>query len=70
MAYKLTLPATSKIHPVFHASSLKRVVGQNCRVQTILPELDEEGSFWLQPDVVLNLCERQLHGRTVKEVII
>ena len=70
VAYKLALPATSKIHPVFHVSSLKKVVGQNCRVQTILLELDEEGSLWLQPEAVLNHRERQLRGRTIKEVLI
>jgi hypothetical protein len=70
VVYKLVLPSTSKIHPVFHVSCLKKVVGQNCRVQTILPELDEEGSLWLQPEVVLNNHERQLGGRTIKEVLI
>jgi hypothetical protein len=70
VAYKLALPTTSKIHPVFHVSCLKKVVGQNCRVQTILPELDEEGSMWLQPEAVLNNQEHQLCGRTIKEVLI
>jgi hypothetical protein len=70
VAYKLALPATSKIHLVFHVSCLKKVVGQNCRVQTILPELDEEGSLWLQPEAVLNHRECQLCGRTIKEVLI
>jgi hypothetical protein len=68
--YKLALSTTSKIHPVFHVSCLKKVVGQNCRVQTILPELDEEGSLWFQPEVVLNNREDQLHGRSIKEVLI
>jgi hypothetical protein len=36
MAYKLALPATSEIHLVFHVSCMKKVVGQNCKVQTIL----------------------------------
>jgi hypothetical protein len=62
MAYKLALPATSKIHLVFHVSCLKKVVGQHCRVQTILLELDEEGSLWIQPKAFLNHRECQLHG--------
>jgi hypothetical protein len=70
VAYKLALPTTSKIHLVFHVSYLKKVVGQNCRVQTILLELDEEGSLWLQPDTILNHHECQMHDRTIKEVLI
>jgi hypothetical protein len=46
VAYKIALPTTSKIHLVFHVFSLKKVVGQNYRVQTILYELDDEGSIW------------------------
>ena len=57
IAYKSTLPATSKIHLLFHVSCLKKVVGQNCKVQTILLELDEGDSLWLQLEVVLNACE-------------
>jgi hypothetical protein len=50
VSYKLALLSTSKIHPIFHVSCLKKVVDQNCRVQTILPKLDEEGSLWIQPE--------------------
>jgi hypothetical protein len=70
VAYKLALPDTSKIHLVFHVSYLKKVVGQNCRVQTILSELDEYGSLWLQPEVIFNAREHRLCGRTIKEVLI
>jgi hypothetical protein len=69
VAYKLALPTTSKIHLMFHVSCLKKVVGQNCRVQTILPELDE-GSMWLQTEAVLNNREHHVRGRTIKEVLI
>ena len=33
VSYKLALPTTSRIHLVFHVSCLKKVLGNNCRVQ-------------------------------------
>lgn len=71
VAYRLELPATSKIHPVIHVSQLKRAIGANVQVQPILPSpLDV-----LQvPTRILQRCLRQqgnvadnlnpwLHGR-------
>ena len=37
MAYILELPASSRVHPVFHVSYLKKVMGDKLPVQTILP---------------------------------
>jgi hypothetical protein len=37
MAYKLDLPTSSRVHPVFHVSWLKKIIGDNIPVQTILP---------------------------------
>eukprot|EP00253_Pinus_taeda_P031277 PITA_31277 len=68
--YKLALPPTTKIHLVFHVSCLKKVIGNNCRIQTSLPELDEEGSIWLQLDQVLDTRVKQLRGRMIKEVLV
>ena len=52
MAYKLELPASLQVHPVFHVSCLKKVIGENILVQTILPEVDEEGKIILEPEAV------------------
>jgi hypothetical protein len=47
VAYQLAFPSPSKLHPIFHVSCLKKVIGTKCKNQTILLELDEEGSIWL-----------------------
>ena len=52
MTYKLELPASSRVHPVFHVSCLKKVIGDKLLVQKILPELDEEGKNILEPEAV------------------
>jgi hypothetical protein len=70
VAYQLALPSQSKLHPVFHVSCLKKVIGTRCQIQTNLPELAEEGSIWLQPEVVLDQHEHRLHQRTIKEVLV
>jgi hypothetical protein len=70
VAYQLALPSHSKLHPVFHVSCLKKVIGTRCQIQTNLPKLAEEGSIWLQPEVVLDQCERRLRQRTIQEVLV
>ena len=52
MEYKLELPASSRVHPVFHVSWLKKVIGEKIPVQTIFPELDDEGKILLEPEAV------------------
>jgi hypothetical protein len=69
VAYQLALPNHSKLHPVFHVSCLKKVIGAKCQIQTNLPELAEEGSIWLQPEAVLDQREHCLRQRTIKEVL-
>ena len=69
VAYQLALPNTSKLHPVFHVSCLKKVIGAKCQIQTNLPKLAKEGSIWLQPKAVLDQREHRLHQRTINEVL-
>ena len=70
MAYKLQLPASSRVHLVFHVSCLKKVIGENLPVQTILPELDEEGKIILEPEAVTETRTRQLQNRSISEYLI
>ena len=52
MEYKLELPTSSQVDLVFHVSCLKKVIGDKLLVQTIFPELDEEGKIILEPEIV------------------
>ena len=60
MAYKLEFHASSRMHPVFHVSCLKKVIADKYTVQTILPELDEEGKTILEPKAVMEARTRKL----------
>jgi hypothetical protein len=70
VAYQLAMPSQSRLHLVFHVSCLKKVIGTRCKIQTNLPALVEEGSIWLQPEVVLDQREHRLRQRTIKEVLV
>jgi hypothetical protein len=37
VAYQLAFPSHSKLHPVFHVSFLKKVIGTKFQIQTNLP---------------------------------
>jgi hypothetical protein len=70
MAYKLELPSSSRVHPVFHVSCLKKVISDKISVQTIFPELDEEGKIILDPEAITDTRIHQLRNRSISEYLI
>ena len=70
MAYKLELPASCQVHLVFHVSCLKKVIGEKLPIQTILPELDEEGKIILEPEAATETRTQQLRNRSISEYLI
>ena len=68
--YKLELLASSRVHPVFHVSCLKKVIGEKLHVQTILPKLDAEGKIILDHEEIIEIRARQLRNRSIPEYLI
>ncbi|KAL5769827.1 hypothetical protein ACOSP7_013981 [Xanthoceras sorbifolium] len=54
VAYKLKLPQSSRIHPVFHVSLLKKKVGTSITTSTDLSPVAEAGQLILEPEAILD----------------
>ena len=70
VAYELDLPDDSRIHNVFHVSCLKKAIGQHTIPSIKLSSLDEEGKLVLVPAKVIEVRERKLRKRSIKEYLI
>ena len=63
-------PPTTKIHPIFYVSCLKKVIGQNIPTQIVLPKHDEEGRIILEPECILQMCTKKLRNKTLTQYLI
>ena len=70
MDYKLELSASSQVHPVFHVSCLKKVIGDKIPIQTIFPKLDEEVKFILKPKKISKTRTKQIQTWVINEYLI
>jgi hypothetical protein len=59
-----------RVHPVFHVSCLKKVIGDKIPVQNILLELDEEGKIILEPEAITDTRIHQLGNRSISKYLI
>ena len=70
MAYKLSLPPTSKIHPVFHVSLLKPHHGETPTQHYPLPEFSIANKPLMIPLAILATRTIQHNNNAVKQVLV
>jgi hypothetical protein len=60
MDYKLEFSPSSCVHTFFHVSFLNKVIENKIPVQTVLPEINEEGKIILELETILETRIKQL----------
>ena len=66
IAYKLELPTSVRIHPVFHVSQLKKKVGATLQVQLQVPTDSVEQI--LEPEAIVDRRTVNRNGKATSEV--
>jgi hypothetical protein len=70
MSYKLELSTSLRVHPIFHVSFLKKVIGDKIQIQNIFLELDKEGKLIFDLEAITNTRILYLRNRSISEYLI
>lgn len=70
VAYKLALPATAKLHPVFHVSLLKKKLGHTTTPCPTLPSISDKGVLIPQPQAILDRRLINYKGRPATQLLV
>jgi hypothetical protein len=70
VAYKLKLPETTRIHPVFHVSQLKKKIGHAKVAVQELPYADQHGQLRVKPAKILDRRMVKRQNKAVAQVLI
>jgi hypothetical protein len=70
VAYEMELPQGNRIHNIFHVSCLKKSIGQHIIPIEVVPPMDEEGKLVLILEEILEVREKRLKNRSIKEYLI
>ncbi|KAF5477425.1 hypothetical protein F2P56_004065 [Juglans regia] len=70
VAYKLNLPSSARIHPVFHVSCLKKKLGDQISPLSTLRPVDSEGNVQPKPELILERRMKKVGNQASTEVLI
>ena len=70
VAYKLAIPHTASIHPVFQVSQLRQATGATLSSPTIPSQMNKYLEMITQPKAVLNVRQSNFNGSSHTEVLL